>query len=373
VGDETLRSAVALLALSAMALAAATITLTVNDGKVALSKIVVEAEREKFPFQYGESLVSSQLVAVDKLWGEGSSVKESFSTNSALTLSSSPLKKGRAEITLSITSDPTTVSLHSRIKGSVLVLFFYIRNMDIVLNSVINKQDNSGNLTIDGFAELPSPKVTVEKMLNTMIPKIKAGIEDLGLKVVELKYEVTGKSLPPTSKVKMYVILKGERDKIVESLNSLGIPTSELLNLINMNDTVVRKVNAQANLELSLKRSGKELFTEIRAKVRGEGVYLNDTVRYELRSRLEPVLKALNVTELEGYLLPTNNVTSSLTVNVTGNKVKANFVFTNVYFNNTEELWKTLKRIEDELGVNFEVLCSGKVYDIERAASSCKG
>ena len=367
-----MRSSLALLIMTAIVAAATTVTLKVTDHGVELVKVQIHSNNVAIE-QYQRGVVEAKSVLTDKLSEAQGLVTENITSNVVATLSSSPIKRGHAVATLLMLSNPKKLDISVRLKGSLLVLLFYIRDADILIRSEINKTSGVGTLNLKGFVSLPAPKITVERFLNNMVPRIKDEIKKLGLEILELKYEVRGKKLPPTSEINFEVKLRGSKENVLKALNSLGISLSDVLSVVNLNDTVTRKISGNLTLDASLERKGINFYTIAKAKIAANGVYPNDTIKYEVEARLEPILKALNVTELKKFLEVKSPVTSAVTAEVKKGEVIITSTFKNVYFKNTKEFWNTLLKLENSGNVTFKVICKGETLPLKKAMAECGG
>ena len=366
-----MRSLAAMLLVLPLAFAAVTVTLSVQDGKLALKSVTWEAARSQLAKNYGENIVKGKLVLGDVLeTSQEGSVVEKFNTTSSVLLKNSIIKRGQAKVIFTMVSNSKVAEISARVKGSALIALFYVRNMDINLVASINKVEESGNLTISGFVELPAPQITVKNLLKVMIPKLKKQISNMGLELVSIDYEVSGRRLPPISKATFKVIVKGTKNKILEALNGLGVPTSNLIQFINLNDTATRKVDGEADLNANLKRVNGQLLTSFSVKAKAVGSYLNTTAYLEVRNRLKPVLEKLNATQLLDYLVKTDRFSVVMSISV-DNKVVSKATFSGIYLKNVKGLWELLKKLESENGIVFKVLCNGKAMTLAEAENAC--
>jgi len=366
-----MRSLAALLLVLPLAFAAVTVTLSVQDGKVALKSVTWEVARNQLAKNYGENIVKGKLILSDVLeTSQGGSVTEKINTTSSALLKSSIVKRGQAKVIFTMLSNSKVAEISARVKGSALIALFYVRNMDINVVASIDKAKEAGNLTVNGFVELPAPQITVKNLLKVMIPKLKKQISSMGLELVSINYEISGRKLPPISKVTFKVVIKGSKNKILESLNSLGIPTSNLIRFINLNDTATRKVDGEADLTANLKRVNNQLLTSFSVKAKAVGSYVNTTAYLEVKNRLMPILEKLNAVQLLDYLMKTDHFSAVMSVGI-DNKVSSKATFSGIYFKNEKGFWDLLKNLEKENNIVFKVLCNGKVLTPAEAERAC--
>ena len=367
-----MRSLAVLLIVLPLVFASVTVTLSVHDGKVSLQKIQAEASRSQLSSNYNKNVVKGTLTLSDKVYTEQNAVNEEFSTSSNVLLKNSMIKRGQAKITFTIISNPKEIDISARLKGSALIALFYVRNMDVKVSAYINKAEGTGNVTVSGFVEMPAPQVTVKNLLKVMIPKLKKQVSEAGLELVKLDYKVSGRKMPPISKVEFELVVKGSKSKILNSLGNFGIPTSSITQFVNLNDTATRKIDGEADLSASLKRVNKHLYTSFSIKAKANGNYINTTAYNEIKMRLKPILKSLNATQMIDYLEKTDKFSMALTI-TTDEKVNTKATFNGIYFKNVKGFWELVMKLEKEKNINFQVLCNGKIVTPSQALTSCTG
>ncbi|NPA85119.1 MAG: hypothetical protein GXO07_03835 [Crenarchaeota archaeon] len=362
-----MKSSVAVLLMSSLALASALVTLILQGDRVVLKEVVVNGT--EVPLSgLGVNVANGSLALEDKLMAEEGRVKELFKASSELLLKNSLIKRGQAKVVFSILNDPKVAELSARVRGSALIALFFVRNMDVVVKSYINKEEGYGNLTLSGFVELPAPKVTVQNLLKATIPKIEKQIEEMGLELVKLEYEVSGRKMPPVSKVTFEATVRGTKEKILNYVNGLGFAPSNMLNLFNLTDNVVRKIDGEALLTAKLKKIDNELMTLFTLKVSATGIYTNTTTYEEIKRRTEVLLRPLNATDLAQYLLPSDEFMMKLTL-VASDRVRMNATLQGIAFKNVPEFWTLLKKIGESGNIHFKILCDGKVVALEDVAA----
>ncbi len=363
-----MRNAVVLLLLVPVLFASATITFTVNDGKVYLTsaKAVNTISNEKI----ANNLLKADLTISTNVENTKNGVSEDMSLSSSALVKNSLIKRGWMDVTFNILSNKNSIDVNARMKGSALVALFFVRDMDVTAKTHIDKQKGTGEATVSGYVIFPAPQVTVKNLLKVMIPKLKKAVSEAGLKLVELKYEVSGKKVPPLSKVTFEIVVSGSKDKILKSLNVLGIPMTNITKILSLNDTVTRKVDGSAKVKVSLKRVGNVIASLFNVEARAHGTYLNTTVTNEIKKRLKVVLEYANAEEALKYLLPTDKASMKLEAKYQGSKYEVDATFNGVAFKNAKGFWEALKKIEEK-GAKVMVVCNGKTLPLEEALSTC--
>lgn len=348
------------LLLATLALAKPTVIVyfTTNKTTVALTKIIVKGTIEEGG-SFGKVLKATNIIN-STLYNAQCCVKEDIAVKGNSYIVNSLIKKGNLKGTISILSNKSVNEVTLRVKGSLIVAFFFVRDSDITVKLMTDNAKKEGTLEVKGYVVLPAPKKTVENLLKVYTKNIKNYLEKYGVKV-SIYYNVKGKMVPPITKVDIDIKVSGNKDNVLKIANSLGIKNYiNVFNITEYNTNAIRKVKGSFSATAKLTRFEGRLTTFITLHGTLHGNYYNTTVSNEISQRIKLLTHIIGTTPISQYLIPTNKVTTNIMSDVTGKKVELVVSAKGILFKNTKGFWNV---IEDLLksGKISEVICNGKV------------
>ncbi|UXD22900.1 hypothetical protein IPA_09420 [Ignicoccus pacificus DSM 13166] len=368
------RVLVGLLLISMTIFAAnATVYLKVVNNKVELCKMEVKGTYSGTTIN--KNVLKSSL-KLNSIITEGNGVvKEKISTSGSSELKASLLKRGSLKLNFSLRSNATAADLGIRIRGSVLVSLIYVRNSDLKINIILNKNSEKGLVKITGFVGLTTPVTVVKNLLKVQVPKIKKQMEEHGVKIIKFDYKVTGKKVPPMTRVDVDIEVEVSKDSLKSALDNFGL--GYLTGYLEVKDNITRIITGNATALARVKsitvNDIPEFFTTVTFKAEALGKYYNTTVVHELRNRLKFFNKILNITSISDYLLSTTKASSSVTANYEKGKASAIAQFQGVYFKDSPAFWKSVFDIAKKENVKVLVTCpSGSTKTLTAPTNPCK-
>ncbi len=364
-----MRRVILALLLVTLALAKPTVIVyfTTNKTAVALTKIIVKGSIEENG-GFGKVLKAINIIN-STLYNAQCCVKEDIVARGNSYITNSLIKKGNLKGTISILSNKNVSEATLRVKGSLIVAFFFVRDSDITMKLITNNIKKEGTLEVKGYVVLPAPKRTVENLLKVYTRNIKNYLEKYGVKV-SIYYNVKGKLVPPISKVDIDIKVTGNKDNVLKIANSLGIKNYiNVFNITEYSSNTIRKVKGSFTATAKLTRFEGRLTTFITLHGSLHGDYYNTTVNNEISRRIKLLTHIIGTTSISQYLMPTNKVITNVLNTVTGKKVELIINAKGILFKNTKGFWNA---VEDLLknGKISEVICNGKVIKTN-LASTC--
>ncbi len=369
-----------LLMLSSISLAqtiqpSSTIYLKVTDHTISLKKVIIKASIENVKglenILYSRGNVSSVLVE------SPCCIKENVTITSQLGTKSLIIKRGKLDVNFAFISNKTSIDGSIRLKGSVVASLIFIRDSDIKVRIHINKEKHESLLKLSGFIVLTSPIQFTKNMLRIQVPRIKKFLVDNGVQVVQFKYNVNGRALPPLSKVEFDIVLRTNKSTLKSLLDTLNLG-NVFKELINTNDNVQRVVTGEAKLDAQLKVSkSKEgnimYYVNLGTTATMQGKYYNTTLANELSNRVSLIMKALNISSLSKYLIQTvKEVKVYAQFDYENNKGLTTIEFTNLRLANEPQVWKELYKLtKNNENVKIVVYCNGKTVELKSPTNPC--
>ena len=331
---------------------------TSNKTAVELNKIIIIGKMNKNK-ALGNVIKATNIIN-STLYQAQCCVKENIILKGSSYVTNSLIKKGDIKGTISILSSKDKSEATVRVKGSLIVAFFFIRDSNIVIRLITNNVEKRGQLEIKGYVVLPAPKRTVQNLLKVYTKDIKNYLQKYGVKVT-INYSVKGKMIPPISRVDIDVKISGSKNNVLKIANSLGLKNYiNVINITKIKPSVIRKVIGSFRANAKLMNFEGKLTTYITLQGTLHGNYYNTTVPNEVAQRIKLLTKVIGTNTFSQYLIPSNRVSTNILNTIASNKVKVIITAKGIYFKNTTGFWKS---IEDLLksGKISEVVCNGKV------------
>ena len=352
--------AVIILSLALLAKPTITVYLKANPANVTLNKIVIVTNTVKSVTPLGT--VKSAITTLNStLYKAECCVEEKITVRGESYMTKSLIKKSNLKGTLSVLSEKNVTKLNLRVKGSLIVAFFFVRDSDIAVKLTINNKKGEGLMQVKGYVILPAPKKTVENLVKVYVNNIKSHLESYGVKV-NIAYKISGKMLPPLSRIDLNVTIKGNKENVMKLAESLGLKNYLGLNNIgNITSIGTRRISGTFTVKSTLVKYRGTLATRSTLSASVTGKYYNVTVTDEIKERLKVLLSAVGVKELTNYLLPTSKVEISAFNSVKDNHAKIVIHIKGLMFKNTKGFWNALEKLVESGKVSKIVVnCNGK-------------
>ncbi len=366
------KTALALLLLTSTLLAMnATLQVSVQGNKIYLNKLVATKE---YTGKLASNVIKSHLSLITSMKQEGNIVIETFKSDGSSELKSSLIKRGRMQLDFAMSSNATSADLKLRVRGNVLVSLIYIRNSDLLILISINKNAKEGTVKINGFVSLATPVTTVKNLLKLQVPKIKENLKKNGVNVIKFDYKVTGKRLPPISKVELDIILKMKKKDLENILSKFGL--DYLLNYAEINDNVTRTITGSGTVNARVRTVTKNeipiFFTLMNFQGKATGKYLNTTVTQEIKNRIKLLSEILNISNIANYIGNVKSASSKFSLQYSKGKTSAVVTFNGVYLLNTKTVWNALYELSKKEGIKILVVCGKNVFTLKSPSVPCK-